>query len=85
MWLQCQIRSLIAQKVMENCRYGNSPYFLLIRIFEHSILRQARLLSRRFQHVLDEDTVASGRIIYENMGHSAHQFAVLNNRTAAHV
>ena len=44
----------------------------------------SNLLSCRFQHVFDKDPVPSGRIIDQNVGHGAHQLAVLNNWTAAH-
>ena len=37
-----------------------------------------------FQHILNKDPISPGRIIYQNMGHSAHQLPVLNNRAAAH-
>ena len=36
------------------------------------------------QHIFDEDALATGWIIYKDMGHSAHQFSILNNGTAAH-
>ena len=38
----------------------------------------------RIQHILDKDAVAGGGIIDENMGHRAHQFSILYNRTAGH-
>ena len=38
----------------------------------------SNLLSCRFQHVFDKDPVPSGRIIDQNVGHCAHQLAVLN-------
>ena len=55
-----------------------------------SRLRRATSLGSRealtccFQHVLDENTISSLWIIYQNMGHSAHQLAVLNDRRAGH-
>ena len=36
------------------------------------------------QHVFNEDAVAHGRVVHQHMGHSAHQFAVLNDGTAGH-
>ena len=36
------------------------------------------------EHIFDEDAVASGGVVYENMGHSAYQFTVLDEGTAAH-
>ena len=41
-------------------------------------------LSRRIQHVFDENAVPPCRVIYENMGHGANQLAVLNDRTTGH-
>ena len=43
-----------------------------------------RVLLRCIHHILNEDSVAGCRIIDQNMGHSTHQFFVLNDRTAAH-
>ena len=41
-------------------------------------------LSRRLQHILDKNPIPLRGIVYENMGHSANQFSVLDDRTAAH-
>ena len=41
--------------------------------------------SRRVQHILDEDTIAAPGVVHENVGHGAHQLAVLQDRAAAHV
>ena len=41
-------------------------------------------LSRRIQHILNKYPVPSRRIIYQNMGHCAHQLAILNDGAAAH-
>ena len=38
----------------------------------------------RIQHVFDEDAVAHGGVIYQNVGHCAHQSAVLDDGTAGH-
>ena len=32
------------------------------------------------QHILQKDAVASRRIVYQHVGHGAHQLSVLNNR-----
>ena len=55
-----------------------------------SALRAANSLCTRealgcsIQHIFDEDPVAGGWIVDQNMGNRAHQFAVLDNGTAAH-
>ncbi len=36
------------------------------------------------EHILNKDSVASGGILHQHMGHGAHEFAVLNDRSAAH-
>ena len=36
------------------------------------------------QHILNKNTISPCRIIDENMSHSAHQFAILNDGAAAH-
>ena len=36
------------------------------------------------QHVLNKNAVACGGVVHKDMGHGAHQFAVLDNRTAGH-
>ena len=41
-------------------------------------------LSRRIQHIFDKNPVASGRIIYKDMGHRSDEFSILNNWAAAH-
>ena len=43
-----------------------------------------RPLCRGIEHVFDEDTVAGGGIVDEDMGDGADQLAVLDNGTAAH-
>ena len=42
------------------------------------------ILRCRVEHVFDEDTVTGGRIVNKDMGDSADQFAVLDDRAAAH-
>ena len=37
-----------------------------------------------FQHIFYKDSVASGWVIHQHMGHRAHQLPILNDRTAAH-
>ena len=39
---------------------------------------------RRIQHIFNEDPIPRIRAVYKHMGHSAHQFAVLDDGTAAH-
>ena len=41
-------------------------------------------LSRRVQHIFDEDAVAGGRIADQHMGDRPHQLAVLDDGTARH-
>ena len=41
-------------------------------------------LSRCVQHIFDKNPVTPCWIIHQHMGHSSYQFAVLNNRAAAH-
>jgi len=41
-------------------------------------------LSCRIQHIFDEDSVAPGWVIYQDMGHRSNQLAVLDDGTAAH-
>jgi len=41
-------------------------------------------LSCSFQHILNEYTVSSLRIIYQNMGHSTNKFPILYKGTAGH-
>ena len=43
------------------------------------------ILGGSIQHILDEDAVAGCGVVHKNMGDGADEFAVLNNRTAAHV
>ena len=42
------------------------------------------ILRCRVEHVFDEDAVSRCGVVHENMGHRAHQFAVLYNRRAGH-
>ena len=41
-------------------------------------------LCRRIQHIFDKNAIAGGGVIDQDVGHGAHQFAVLNNRRAGH-
>ena len=41
-------------------------------------------LSRRIQHIFDENSVAPGWIVDQDMGHCANQPAVLDDGAAAH-
>ena len=47
-------------------------------------LRESCFSSRRFQHIVDKNTVARGRVIHQHMGHGADELAVLQNGTAGH-
>jgi len=40
--------------------------------------------SRCGKHILNEDPVALSRVIYQDMSHGTHKFAVLNNGAPAH-
>ena len=44
----------------------------------------SKLLSRRIQHILNENPVAPGGVIDQHMGHGSHQSAVLDDGAAAH-
>jgi hypothetical protein len=39
---------------------------------------------RRVQHIFDENAISPGWIIDKDMGHRAHQVAVLDDGTSAH-
>ena len=41
-------------------------------------------LSRSIQHIFNENAVARGGVVHKDMGHGTHQFAILNDGTAAH-
>ena len=41
-------------------------------------------LSRRFQHILDKNTIAPSGFVHQNVGDGADELAVLDDRTAAH-
>lgn len=41
-------------------------------------------LSRRILHIFHKDTISPCGIIYKDMRHRTHQFAVSQNRAAAH-
>ena len=41
-------------------------------------------LSRRGQHILQEDTVSLRRVCHQHMSHGSHQPSVLQNGAAAH-
>jgi len=43
-----------------------------------------RPLCRGVQHVFNEDAVAHGGVVDKDVGHRAHQFAVLDNGAAGH-
>ena len=44
----------------------------------------SELLSRRIQHILNENTIPACRVVYKDMGHCADQLPILDNRTARH-
>ena len=62
--------------VLERAGDIPSPYVLSLRR-----LGDRRL--RRIQHIFNENAVARGGVVDENMGHSPHELAVLDNRRAA--
>ena len=41
-------------------------------------------LGCRIQHILNEDTIAGGGVIHQDVGDGADDMAVLDNRTAGH-
>ena len=43
-----------------------------------------KFLSGGIQHILDEDTITTGGVIHQHMGHGTHDFAVLNDGAAGH-
>ena len=53
------------------------PYILRLRRLRHGHLSGV-------QHIFNENAVARGGIVDKNVGHRAHQLAVLDNRAAAH-
>ena len=42
------------------------------------------ILCRGVQHVFDEDAIAGGGVVDEDVGDGADEFAVLNDGTAGH-
>ena len=44
----------------------------------------SRQVAHLIQHIFNEDPVARGGVVHKDMSHSAHQLAVLNDRTAGH-
>ena len=44
----------------------------------------SRQVAHLIQHIFNEDPVARGGGVHKDMSHSAHQLAVLNDRTAGH-
>ena len=86
---------MIKVRLMENFQISAWKYVpFLIKIASLIIAHFAKndrgksplseLLSRRIQHILNENSVTPGRIVHQYMGHCAHQFAVLYNGAAAH-
>ena len=41
-------------------------------------------LPRRVEHIINEDPITAGGVIYEDVGDRANQLSVLYDRTAAH-
>ena len=51
----------------------------------HPQLRMTGVVSGRgVQYTLDKDPIPGGWVIHRHMGYRAHQFAVLDDRTAGH-
>ena len=46
--------------------------------------RPAILLSRRVQHILDQNSIPSCGGVHQDVGHGANEFSILNNRATAH-
>ena len=65
----------------ENCKAFFSPS---VTASPRHLPHQREALCRSIQHILDKDSVTTGGIIDKDMGHSAHQFAVLDDGTSAH-
>ena len=42
------------------------------------------ILRRGVEHVFDENTISGGRIVDKDVGHRAHQFAILNDGATGH-
>lgn len=42
------------------------------------------VLSRRIQHILNENPIPRSRVIHQNMGHSTDKLPILYNRAAGH-
>jgi len=70
---------------------GFSPLPFVLCVFRHAEAggnlvktHGAPPLFHRVQHILDKNSITSGWIIQQNMGHSTHDFAVLQNRRPAH-
>ena len=40
--------------------------------------------SRGVQHIFNENAIAGGGVVYQNVGHSPNEPSVLNNGTARH-
>lgn len=45
---------------------------------------KSRRIIDRFQHIFSKNTVSPGGVIDQHMGHSAHNFPILQNWTAGH-
>ena len=75
---------------MRNFIYCNYDFiqFLLVLILYYVIMptpsRCGHCLCCGVQHVFNENAVAGGGVIDEDMGNCAHQFAVLDDGTAGH-
>ena len=61
------------------------PNYSMVRMKKTEAYRPClNHLSGCIQHVFYKNPVPSRRVIHKHVGHRTHQFAVLNNRTAAH-
>ena len=65
----------------ENCQAFFSPS---VKTSFCHLPHQREALACCLQHILDENTISSLWIIYQNVGNGADQFPVLDDGTAAH-
>ena len=65
----------------ENCKAFFSPS---VTASPCHLPHQREALGRRVQHIFNEDTVTHCGIVDQNVGHSADEFAVLDDGTAGH-
>ena len=66
----------------ENCCSVFSPF---VTASPCHLPHQREALASCIQHILNKNTVAGSWVVHKNMSNGANQFAVLYNRTAAHI